>query len=167
MTIPPTSFKVLVLPQEHKSKFRHENLNTVATENKPFIQPPDDVQISVMTEDTKEAAESQLVICPGVTGPQPKITRLLNTIQHWKTEGWEKRVALGTTKHHVSFTRSRSGLIGSRHLGYQVLGDVFILKLSDTKDEQSLSFYVDIEDNLEHEELLDLVMRITLDPKTF
>ena len=168
MTAPPTSLKVLVLPQERRSKFRHETVQTVATEIKPFVQEPHfDLYSSIMTEDAKEAAESHLVTCPGVTGPQPKVARLPNTIQHWKIEGWEKRVAHGTTKHHVFFTRSRRGLIVKRHLGYQVSGDVFILKLSDTKDENGLRFYVDMEDNLEHEELLELVMRVTLDPKTF
>lgn len=168
MTSPPTSIKVLVLPQEHKSNFRHEILKTVATEIKPISQfATDGLQLSVMTEGAEEVAESHLVICPGVTGPQPQITRLPNTVQHWKTEGWEKRVALGTTKHHIFFTRSRSGLIPNRHLGYHVSGDVFILKLSDIKYENGLRFYVDMEDNLQHEELLGLVMRFMLYPKDF
>ena len=71
---------------------------------------------------------------------QPNITRLPNNEHHGKTEGRKRYVALGTTKYHTLFTQFQDCIIGTRHLGYPVLGDVVILMLSDTKDEKGLGF---------------------------
>lgn len=48
-------------------------------------------------------------------------------------------------KYHVLFTTSRnSELRENRHAGGKVCGDIFVLKLSDTVDENKRRFYVDM-----------------------
>lgn len=52
---------------------------------------------------------------------------------------------VGGTKYHVLFTTSQdSNLRENRHAGGKVRGDIFVLKLSDTVDENKRRFYVDM-----------------------
>ena len=77
---------------------------------------------------------------------QPNITFLPDTYNsgHWGQGAWEKRCVVGAGKMHLLYTLSRNGMSRNPKVENLVCGDVFILKISDSTDEDGLNFYVDV-----------------------
>ena len=78
--------------------------------------------------------------------------------KYWSSEAWEKRAVWGLELgpelgaklepdglplRHCFFTMHTENLERNEHVGYQMSGDVFILRVSDTLDENGHAFYVD------------------------
>ncbi|CAD6592479.1 MAG: hypothetical protein ASARMPREDX12_006151 [Alectoria sarmentosa] len=155
MAAAPTSIKLLVLPEDG-SPARPEELQTVKEDIRTSNRPTD------LSDSTSKSLDSELAVMAGVhtfynwdNGTlQPNVSLLPDAREkHWHTEAWKQRAVLGTAKHHLFYTRSKSGFVPNPHVGGKVSDDVFVLKLSDTRDEDGRRFYVDLErETMEQEE---------------
>ena len=78
---------------------------------------------------------------------QPSASLLPDTrTNYWNEQAWKKRAVAGTKNHHIFFTSdTESDLMPNFNLKNWVLGDVFILKVSEDVDEHGMRFYVDLE----------------------
>ena len=144
MAIAPTSIKALVLPAGD-SDTRYDIIKTVRTEIKPPLSRP------LIFAPIFKVLQMVFSICHMIRTyddnvPQPNVSLLPDVRDRWDDEAWEERAVLGTRRYHIFFTRSRSEFLEhNRHTRYSTWGDVFILKLSDAKDENGRRFYVDLE----------------------
>ena len=96
---------------------------------------------------------------------EPNIRILPDALQsgHWDQRAWEKRCVVGTAQYHLFYTLCADfygfGCLQGKNstFGDVVMGDVFMLKVSDGTDEDGLHSYVDVErDDCAQEVLLDL-----------
>ena len=78
---------------------------------------------------------------------QPNITFLPDTKNsgNWDQGAWEKRCVVGAGKMHLFYTLSTNGMSRNPKVENLVCGDIFVLKVSDSLDEDKLNFYVDFE----------------------
>lgn len=75
----------------------------------------------------------------------PNISLQPDNKKYWPTGAWKERAVVDGAKYHVLFTTSQDSEIReNRHAGSKVRGDIFVLKLSDTVDENKRRFYVDM-----------------------
>ncbi len=142
MAIAPTSIKVLVIPADG-TRLRYETLGTVKEDIKPATHASDSNEIRL----DESSEDSHVVAHSDGTPQQPNISLLPDTRkEHWFPPSWEKRSVVGTSKYHVFFTvHVEDDLPTNKTLDDSVSGDAFVLKLSDTWDEDGLAFCVDME----------------------
>ena len=153
MAVPPTSIKVLVLPTDKTKEIGYKTLETVETATKPPRSKPRVLALVIKVAQSL-VAPLHLIRHGSETGPQPNISLLPDTRgQYWNDEAWERRCAFGTAKHHIFFTRSKSGLRENAHVENLASGDVFVLKVSDTEDVNGRRYYVDLEPDITEEQL--------------
>ena len=95
---------------------------------------------------------------------EPNIRMLPDPVQSglWDQWDWEKRCVVGTAKMHLFYTTCRHGFgFKSNIFGNVVHSDVFMLKVSDSTDEEGLNFYVDFEpEDCVKEVLVDLMRKL-------
>ena len=124
MAAAPTSIKVLVLPEDG-SPARPEELQTVKEDIRTSNRPTD------LSDPTLKSLDSELAAIAGVhtfynwdDGTlQPNVSLLPDAREkHWHTEAWKQRAVLGTAKHHLFYTRSKSGFVPNPHVGGQGVG---------------------------------------------
>lgn len=129
MAFVPTSIAALVYPAQLASMTdprcpaaskTHEYFDTIKVTPGPSIQFYPDISRQPVFPDTDER-------------------------KYWPTGAWKKRAVVSGVEYHVLFTTSQdSKLRENRHAGGKVRGDIFVLKLSDTVDENKRRFYVDM-----------------------
>lgn len=93
---------------------------------------------------------------------QPDICLLPDTRTRWKDgewEGWEKRAVIGMEGHHIFYVRGKREALGlNEHADKTVSGEMFLLRVSDTEDQDGRHFYVDVNQDPEHlDDLEDLL----------
>ena len=112
--------------------------------------------------------ETHTIYNPGERPLQPNVSLLPDAREkHWHTEAWKQRAVLGTAKYHIFYTHSKSGFSPNPHVGCDLSGDVFVLKLSDTQDENGRRFYVDLErETMEREEFRELCSTVAQAPRS-
>lgn len=81
---------------------------------------------------------------------QSDISLLPDTRKRWKAEGWngwEKRAAIAMGGYHLFYSRVEGGPLGpNEHTYGRVSGEMFLLRVSTTADEQGRRYYVDAEE---------------------
>ena len=156
------SINVLVLPADGSDP-RLERIETVREGLIPSTSPPDDLYLgSTIRRRWKEFQQDVAItqIFMHWVGPsQPAVELLPDTRKkHWPAEAWEKRGAWGfeldpkldpkleprgSPLRHCFFTMHTDNLERNEHVANHVSGDVFVLRVSDTLDENGRGFYMD------------------------
>ena len=159
----PASINVLVLPADG-SKPRLERIETVKQELIPSTFPPKKLFLlgskarEFYSEYQQDGARVQIITqWPGRS--QPAVDFLPDTRgKYWPAEAWETRAAWalqlerrlavelepdGPPLRHCFFTMHTDNLERNKRVGNQVSGDVFVLRVSDARDENGRRFYVD------------------------
>lgn len=186
MATPPTSIKVYTFPIDG-TKPQLEDLRTIETpileRSYPKGLRPDN---QTVLDALKNWAEDNHLVYDLPEGVQvnfregilngryqPNIRLLPDTRTRWKDkewEGWEKRAAVrmeGRMKgHRIFYLRGKREALGlNKHAKEKVSGEMFLLKVSENKDENGQHFYVDV--NLDPEQLEYLVDLISLSSYLF
>ncbi len=152
MAIAPTSIKVLVLPAGDSSP-RYEIIKTVRTEIKPPASRHRILLAPLFSVGLKKLAAGHMIMTDGDTIPQPNVSLLPDVRERWSDEAWEDRAVLGSREYHILFTQSDDALLElNGPTENSTRGNVLILKLSDTTDEDGRGFYVDLEPDMGEEE---------------
>lgn len=147
---PPKSIQVVFVPADGSPR-RYKTLHTVET-NIKSPEPPM-TRTALYAQKVACAREAHLIFHQKKSFFQPEsffrpdINFLPDIKGHgyWDDESWNRRCVTGTAEYHLFFTRSSSGLRPNPHAYDRVSGDIFILKVSDTKDSRGKHFYVDME----------------------
>ena len=167
----PASINVLVLPADG-SDHRFERIETVKEEIIPSTTPPNGLLIGSTlrreeyNENKQDGARVQ-IITHWLGRSQPAVDLLPDTCgKYWPNEAWETRAAWalelepniafilepnGPPLRHCFFTMHTDNLERNGHVGNHVSGDVFVLRVSDTLDENGRGFYVDEKPELSQE----------------
>ena len=154
----PKSINVLVLPADGSDP-RLERIETVREELIPSTSPPDNLYLGSTTRKTWKELQQDVAVTHIITHwvgcSQPAVELLPDTRgKHWPVEAWEKRGAWGFETdpeleprgpliRHCFFTMHTENLERNEHVANHVSGDVFVLRVSDTLDENRRGFYVD------------------------
>lgn len=142
MPTAPTSIKVLVYPADG-TRYRLESLGTVKidlTDSTLFYDGYVDSRQERLAK-THMFLNAQTHLVQPLISLQPDACK-----KHWPCEAWKKRAVISTTGYHVFFTlHSGDGLVPNPLFQEYVYGDVFVLKLSDDKNERDEKFYVDLD----------------------
>lgn len=160
MPAAPTSIKVYSIPVD-RSDPKLEDLKMIEAPilevtNPDEIKPPNQERLDGL----KKAATATHLVYDLPEGAQecihqgiyegryqPNIRLLPDIRTRWEAagwEGWEKRAAIETRGYHVLYSRGKGGPLGlNKHANNQVSGEVFLLKVSNTRDESGRRFYVD------------------------
>ena len=141
----PKSIEVLVVPADG-SPLKFETLHTVETDIPLLVEPPlspTDLHAKKAIDDAEHA---HMIYIREENACQPNISRLPDTKHHkyWNEEAWNHRCVTSIAKFHLFLTRSKSGLTANPHVMNRAFGDMFILKVSNTKDLHGRNFYVDM-----------------------
>ena len=157
MPIVPTSIYVLRLPQQpaHKSGSNwhavEKNYEPLGTTNVDIVTPSTTTAASdIFVYETLGCIDQDTMLYNAAKRQfQPKVSLQPNTIdKHWSRsqDAWTNRAVVGDGKWHVLFTTSSDGaLTENRHVKGKVRGDMFVLRLSEAKDGNGLSYYEDLE----------------------
>ena len=159
----PASINVLVLPADG-SKPRLERIETVKQEVIRSTYPPKKLFLlgsearDFYSEYQQDGARVQ-IITQWLGYSQPAVDFLPDTRgKYWPAEAWEKRAAWaleleprlalelmpdGPPLRHCFFTMHTDNLERNKRVGNQVSGDVFVVRVSDARDENGRRFYVD------------------------
>ena len=161
-TAPSASINVLVLPADGSDP-RFERIETVKEELLPSTGPPDDLRLGSTLRyecnDFQQDAARTHIFTHWLGRSQPAVDLLPDARgKYWPAEAWEKRAAWGleltpelwlelepdrTPLGHCLFTMHTDSLERNEHVGNHVSGDVFVLRVSYTLDENRRRFYVD------------------------
>lgn len=155
--------KVLVVPADG-TPLVVKSLHTVETDIAAFTAPPT-MPIDLYNHMVIGARHAHMIYHYEERACQPDIKFLpdIKRLGSWDDEAWNHRRVAGTANFHLFFTRSKSGLEKNPHVGNRELGDMFILKVSDTTDLHGKHFYVDIvKDELFREATVDLLWHLPL-----
>lgn len=159
----PASINVLVLPADG-SKPRLERIETVKQELIQSTYPPNKLFLlgsrarDDYSEHKQDGADVQ-IITQWLGHSQPAVDLLPDTrSKYWPAEAWEARAAWalkleprlalelepdGPPLRHCFFTMHTDNLERNKRVGNHVWGDVFVLRVSDARDENGRRFYVD------------------------
>ena len=153
----PASIDVLVYPTDGRDEYI-DNLETIKVDNLERSPPatltaPYDLLQSLKEELLKDLESAKLweagdamVYCNDKLQLQPKITLQPDTGTYWSrsSTAWKERAVLGNIQYHAFFTTSSDPALKINSVISDYLrGEVFLLKLSNTVDENGLRFYVD------------------------
>ena len=158
----PSSINDLVLPADGSDP-RLKRIETVKEELIPSTGPPDSLWLGSTLRyecnDFQQDAARIHIFTHWLGRSQPAVDLLPDARgKYWPAEAWEKRAAWGLELRpdlvlelepdgpplrHCLFTMHTDNLERNEHVGNHVSGDVFILRVSDTLDENRRRFYVD------------------------
>lgn len=153
----PASIDVLVYPTDGRLEYI-DNLETVKVDNlerssSATLNAPYDLLQSLEEEllaDLESAkmwkAGDAMVYRGDKHQLEPKITLQPDTGTYWSRSSiaWKDRAVLGNIQYHAFFTISSDPALDiNSRVSPDLRGEVFVLKLSDTVDENGLRFYVD------------------------
>ena len=146
-----------------------ETLNTHQENIRPSIPPQDPESRNewdeTMAERQATEARGQVVSHWNEYGFQPDIS-LLPSIESWHGDAWQNRAVLpmsipGGDTYHMLFTKLNSEEHMNRHANRRVRGDLYILKVSERKDQGGRRFYEDLRPNMRSEELEPLIETVS------
>ena len=159
MAAAPTSIQVLVIPADG-SEYRYEPLE--AAQMEWCSEAEEDLH-----HDSKNT--THLVLHYHKHASQPNVSLLPDARKYtWDDEAWKKCSVVATPKLHMFFTYLTRENTPNPHFRSAVSGDVFVLKLSDTKDEHGQKFYVILEpEDWTEKEVQRLIHRISLNPNYY
>lgn len=153
----PASIDVLVYPTDGQLEYI-DNLETIKVDNlerspSATLNAPYDLLQSLEEEllDDLESAKmwkagDAMVYCGDKHQLEPRITLQPDTGTYWSrsSTAWKDRAVLGNIEYHAFFTTSSDPALDiNSRVSPDLRGEVFLLKLSDTVDENGLRFYVD------------------------
>ena len=154
----PASIDVLVYPTDGRPEYI-DNLETIKVDDLEWsssatLNAPYDLLQSLEEEllDDLESAQvwkagDAMVYCDDKHQLQPKITLQPDTGTYWSrwsSTAWKDRAVLGNIEYHAFFTTSSDPALNmNSRVSPDLRGEVFLLKLSNTVDENGLRFYVD------------------------
>ena len=152
---PPATLNVLVFPANGLLPYRTA-LPLIETPIRPVVRPTDQHHEHIF----RTASASSMMYHYKESACEPNIRFLPDAVLggHWDQRAWEKRCVVGTAKMHFFYTTCKDGF-GYKNITFDnvVHSDVFMLKVSDSTDEEGLNFYVDFEpEDCVEEVLLDL-----------
>ena len=156
MAIVPTGITVAYLPQQpatrtksgcHTESKACEYLSTVSVEIATSSTTAATAASDISLYETLQSIDQNTMLYRADKRQfQPKISLQPDVAEYWSRNAWRNRAVVGDDKYHVLFTTSSdSKLTENRHLKGKVRGDVFVFKLSDEKDGNGMSYYVDLE----------------------
>lgn len=121
------------------------------------VQTLDTIEQTIMAEArSANPALNPSVFCPTGTIGQPNVRFLpdLSQGKYWPPHAWDERAAIETQHHHFFFTQAEGDkLLPNGFLANYIAGDAFILKLSNTPDQDGVWSYEDLLPGLTKEEL--------------